>query len=284
MTSNLIGLSLLAGEPAIVVEVPDDVEDALPWVLSGWENRTAYDAATPEIAVTVDGEHYVVRSARIENGSIRTNSRILAATILASALTVCYVARRFDFVQLHAAANIIGDRAVLLVAPSRGGKSSLSITLASRGHRLVTDDRLALRVNRAGGTEALTLGVAPKLRLPLPLNGNAALGAFAERHAGAMESEIMFLDLPHDVMLPPAELVRVGAFVILDRGDHPTIAMEEPDKADVMRSLLAETQAPHLEARELVERARQIVAAVPGYRLKYSVSHTAAEHLSNLFG
>lgn len=47
----------------------------------------------------------------------------------------------FDF--LHAGSVVVGGRAVLFVAPSTGGKSTLTEYFLRRGHQLVTDDKLA---------------------------------------------------------------------------------------------------------------------------------------------
>lgn len=48
--------------------------------------------------------------------------------------------RALDF--LHAASVDVGGQALVLLAPSQGGKSTLAGTMVERGHALITDDKL----------------------------------------------------------------------------------------------------------------------------------------------
>jgi hypothetical protein len=54
---------------------------------------------------------------------------------------------------IHAAAAIVDGRAILLVAPSEGGKTTLSGLLASAGAPILSDETIALRPLVGGGGE-----------------------------------------------------------------------------------------------------------------------------------
>lgn len=54
-----------------------------------------------------------------------------------------YLANERVYEFLHAAAVEVDENAVLFVAPSHGGKSTMANYFVSRGHRLISDDKLA---------------------------------------------------------------------------------------------------------------------------------------------
>jgi len=67
---------------------------------------------------------------------------ILAGPILGFAM------RLLGFFCIHASVVAIDGHALALVAPSGGGKSTTAAALAARGHSIVSDDVLALRIER----------------------------------------------------------------------------------------------------------------------------------------
>jgi hypothetical protein len=56
------------------------------------------------------------------------------------------------YMVLHASAVEVGNKAVAFLGPKGRGKSSIAATLYTRGHRLITDDVLAVRVEDGKAT------------------------------------------------------------------------------------------------------------------------------------
>lgn len=69
---------------------------------------------------------------------------ILAGPVLGFAM------RLLGIFCIHASVVAIDGHALALVAPSGGGKSTTAAALASRGHAVISDDVLALRIERDG--------------------------------------------------------------------------------------------------------------------------------------
>ncbi|HJQ96542.1 MAG TPA: hypothetical protein VJ935_12650 [Acidimicrobiia bacterium] len=105
-----------------------------------------------------------------------------AIRLLGLPLLLCCLARGDS--SLHAAALQVGDRAILLAAPGKHGKTSLSASFVAQGHRLLTEDLSCLRVS-SSKTELIPgptgLRVREDMTDLLPLPGYEEVGKYDER-------------------------------------------------------------------------------------------------------
>jgi hypothetical protein len=142
--------------------------------------------------------------------------------LLGLPLLLCCLAR--GDTTLHAAAVEVGGAAILLAAPGRHGKTSLSASFVATGHRLLSEDLSCLRASPAG-IELLPgptgLRVRPDMTDLLPLAGYEPIGLFEDR----------------TVLRPVAPVgdctpVRVSAVVFLsDFGSELDLAPVDPGEA-----------------------------------------------------
>ena len=63
----------------------------------------------------------------------------------------------------------------------------------------------------------MALGIAPRLRLPLPAAASSAFHAFVEVHRGLSDHESLYLALPPALLAPYGTTAPIGAVVLLDR-------------------------------------------------------------------
>ncbi len=221
-------------------------------------------------------------------GSFDCGDALEAANALAGALTGRYVAQDPRLLQLHAASVTLGHQGkagqVLLLGDSQAGKSSLALQLARRGKRLFGDDRLAVRLD-GPPTQAIGLGVGPKVRLPLPDKIDSAQRHFIARYQVAEREAVAHLILPPALLAPLGACCPVVALVLLDRRQEAAPPPARPGqltplgRAPLLRHLLPKCLAPHLSAPALLAAGRRLAETLPAWRLTYADSSRAAELL-----
>lgn len=185
---------------------------------------------------------------------------------------------------LHASAVEVGGRAVAFLAGHRSGKSSLAAAFLAAGHRLLSDDLLAVEEDGAGFHG---LPGYPQMRL---------WPEQAEHFCGRSD------DLPavHPAVAKRRLPVGAGGFgrfcsearplaaLYLPRrrrvGEPATVAVESLAPRDALIELLRLSFAPHLpEAAGLqpgrLERFARLVEAVPVRRLSYPPGYDRLEQV-----
>ena len=201
------------------------MRDRLAVCLPDWCGRPAGGHCRPDIVIERQGDDFVLRSALLPGGAMRAHDPWTATARLATDLTGHFVHQADGLFEVHAAAVEIGGALVLLLGDSMAGKSSLALQLAACGHRLFADDRLALRVRAAPGgatrVEGIGYGVAPKARLPLPLDAGRRLIDFLHaRRAARTPETAVYLRLPPAELAPHLEQAKVGHLVVVERRRH----------------------------------------------------------------
>jgi hypothetical protein len=113
---------------------------------------------------------------------------------------------------LHCGAVAFGKKLVVLTGPRRAGKSTLVSRLCAEPDVQVFCDDV-LPINLQG--EGVALGIAPRLRLPLPAQASPKFRKFVGNHLGPRDDRYGYLCssniAAHGTRLP------VGAIVVLDR-------------------------------------------------------------------
>ena len=150
---------------------------------------------------------------------------------------------------LHGSAVAINDRAVIFIGAKGQGKSTMTATLYGRGHRLITDDVAALKVN-SFGVHTLIPGF-PQIKL-WPEAVEATLGDDVET-LRKIHPEIEKRARPTLKRFSTTPLT-VGKIYVLGTGTTPQI---KPLKSqDAVTSLIANSYVPMLLGKEF-RRDRQ---------------------------
>lgn len=185
------------------------------------------------------------------------------------AISACYLAQDPELLCLHAAAVTGVDGLTVLLGQNFAGKSTLAATLAARGLPLFCDDRLL--VGWADPPRARALGVASKLRLPLPPGADQLLATFVEQTAIWRTLQFAILDAPGEARARFGDTRYLANLVLLDRRDAATApTLAHLPRPQAVRALLQHHFAPHLSTDTLLRACTAIAAAVPAWSLSYS--------------
>ncbi|MFE3839600.1 PqqD family protein [Pseudogemmobacter sonorensis] len=188
-----------------------------------------------------------------------------------------------DAIGLHCGALRIGGRLVLLTGRTRAGKSTLVTRLgAEPGVALFCDDVLPVvaRDQGEGAGEGIALGIAPRLRLPVP-------AASARLRALARDSMILSDDRYGYVRLagqaPHGTRAGLGSILFLDRRAGAPARLHALDPAEALSALLRQTLTGFDSGAEAFERVRALTAEATCLRLVYSDLDEAAALITGLF-
>lgn len=175
-----------------------------------------------EIEVSADG-----RSLRTPAGS---DWRPLVANLL---LSRCQRLQR-DVIFFHAAAVAIRGRGVLACGPRRAGKTTLALSLAARGHGLLADELVGVRL---GDHALLPVRRAVSVRRgPAAAAAHAALERAAPREECYPDGELRYRAGMAALFPAPDEGVRLTQVLLL-RGFGPTPRAEPAAAAEALGHL-----------------------------------------------
>jgi hypothetical protein len=191
-----------------------------------------------------------------------------------------YVALNPDHFCLHTAAIRFGGKAALFPCVQKAGKSTLSLQLAQRGHRMLGDDVVALTPH---GDRAVALGLLPRMRLPLPaakltpelLDYIAANGGLGDRHW-------QYVDLGEQVS-PLGETMPVGAVVTLRRGVKGKPRLSEIPRSAAIRALIDRNFGRMRDPDAIFDRLRELAFSSQCLHLEYDRPLDAALLLERHF-
>lgn len=164
---------------------------------------------------------------------------------------------------LHCAAVEIDGRLVLFPATHRAGKSLLCAAFAAAGHRVFADDVLMLEVDGRGAATGEALGIAPRLRLPLPAGLPGELAAFIAAQEGVSDRRYRYLGLGQARLADHGERRPLGAIVLLDRvAGTPSPSLTALSPGDGLLQLLGQSLAGGVAA----DPARRLARLLPMMR------------------
>lgn len=155
----------------------------------------------------------------------------MASTLCALLADVleAYIEESNNPITFHGGAFAINGRLIAVTGPRRAGKSTLIARLcAERDLQIFCDD--VLPISPQG--EGVALGLAPRLRLPLPAQANKHFKQFVDQHLGPHDNRYGYLCTsnlaPHGSRLP------LGAIVMLDRQANTAARLHTMNEDDAL--------------------------------------------------
>lgn len=225
------------------VLVPDrpELRHGLEDILAGWPVEFR-PLARPEDArgevlsalnPSADGASYALASRYTDTPLFGLGLAGALCGLLADVLTAHAEANPGAFT-LHCGAVRFGDGIAVLCGPRRAGKSTLVARLGAEPDLAVfCDDVLPVDADGQG----LALGLAPRLRLPLPPDASARFRDHVEAHLGPADDRYGYLCTPtvarHGTRAP------IAALIVLDRRESGPARLHRLDPDDGMKHLLA---------------------------------------------
>lgn len=256
-----------------------DVIDALAQAMPGWPitvRPTQEKAPDAYIFRDIDGLWQGSASTAHE---YHLPSPASAACSFVGELIRQRLAKTPELVGLHCASIEINERLVLFPESSKAGKSTLTVAFAAAGYKVFGDDVLGLTAQGAG----VAMGVAPRLRLPLPDSFSAEFVAYAEQHAGPEDERYRFVIPDKNSLARYDEVSPVGTIVLLERNEHivvPEVVTLAPGEG--LLQLLYQNFAHDISHEVLLARLLPLMQRVPCLLLRYSEPLAGARHLATI--
>lgn len=181
---------------------------------------------------------------------------------------------------LHCGSVEIEGRLVIFPEAHRAGKSTLSVAFAAAGYRVFGDDVLGL----TPGGEGMALGIAPRLRLPLPEILPPELVDYIQRRAGPEDAHYRYVIPEAEARAAHGETRPLGAIVLLERDaglTAPEVVRLAPGEGLVQ--LLTQNFAYDLTHEALMPRLVPLMERLPCLLLRYAEPLAAARELARVF-
>jgi hypothetical protein len=179
------------------------------------------------------------------------------------------------------AAVEFAGRAVLFPAIQKTGKSTLALHCVERGHRLLGDDVVAVDGDMS---EAIALGLLPRMRLPLHASFKPEFVDFISRRAGLSDKRWQYVSLGEEEILPYGHRLPIAGVVILDRSQDARAAMTLSAPSAALRALIDRNFGVLDDPGRIFDCFHALVRRADCHILTYSDPNEAVTLLAQAFG
>lgn len=278
MPNSAFDLSLPIIGRCVRVENAADAIAALSQAMPGWP-LTVQPAAgpTPDMYIYRD-EQGLWQGWRDDPEEFDLPSSAAVACSLVGEL----IGRRLDaepaLLGLHCGSVEINGQLVIFPESSKAGKSTLTAAFAAAGYRVFGDDVLGLTEAGAG----VAMGVAPRLRMPLPSSFSSEFVDYVERHAGPEDECYRFVIPAENALARYNDSSPIGAIVLLERGAQITAPeLIELAPGEGLLQLLGQNFADSdTPSAALFARLLPSIQRIPCLLLRYSEPLAGARYLA----
>ncbi len=189
------------------------VQEALAKILNGWPPTEAPDdPENPPVSTVVGvGGIHALSSTYLDEPLTGLPAASAACGVIAD-LGQDYFEERPGCFSLHCGAFTLCDRLIAVTGPKRAGKSTLVARLtAEEDIQVWCDDMLPIESDGL----ATGLGIAPRLRLPLPGHASDRFKAHVARWLGPHDDRYGYVCAP--TIAPHGARAKLSALIVLDR-------------------------------------------------------------------
>ena len=280
MSNLAVDIELAKIGVCVRIENAPDAVQALVQAIPGWPVTVQPAAGTlPDIYIYRDAEG-LWQSWLDDPNEFDLPSPAAVACSLVGEL----IGRRLEteptLLGVHCGSVEINGTLVLFPESSKAGKSTLTVAFAAAGYRVFGDDVLGLTAEGVG----VAMGVAPRLRMPVPDSFSAEFVAYAERHAGPEDECYRFVIPANNGLARFDESCPVGAIVLLERDAQvidPEVVKLAPGEG-LLQLLCQNFAASDTPNEELFERLLPLMQRVPCLLLRYSEPLAAVRYLAKV--
>lgn len=264
----------------VAFDSADAVAKAMAQVVHGWTPRIVDDLQPHSRASTVTGTDagYTTQSVYLDAPLHGLGVASAACAVIAD-LAEDYFASRAGCLALHCAAFRYNKRLIAMTGPSHAGKSTLAARLTQEADMQVfCDDVLPLPADGA----AVALGIAPRLRLPLPEGCSPAFKAHVAQHMGPRDARYGYLCAP--TVAPHGTRAPLSVLLILDRRPNGPARLHGVAEDEALHFLLSQNMSDLQTAEAGFARLSSLLAGVTCLRLVYSDLEDAVALIRHAFG
>lgn len=248
---------------------------------ANWPHREVAQDGSPDalINVLLQGDRYVLQAPWLEEPATFEDPVALADGMV-PAVQRAWLRERHAALWINGAAVEIASELVVLLGGRRSGKSLVAACFALGGNRLFADGLLpVLPEDKAG----LSLGLAPRIRLPLPPGLSWSVRSTMEMQKVSGNSALFHLNPGKDKMARFCEKAPIRAFVLLDRVDGAAAALRAARHSTILKRLVLSSGSERLDALAVLRGLQSLVADAACYRLTYSDAEAARATLRGRF-
>ena len=267
--------------PVAFLEGTEQLLEPLAALTVGWPANPVESAALPPLfTVSRRGGEWRIDAPWLDAPLVRSEESRIVGNIAVD-LSEAYLEEHPELLSLHGAAALFAGRLVVFPAKVGTGKSTLCGRLAADGIPIFCDDILVL----TGEADdcGLSLGIAPRLRIPLPPAASSGLRDFLDRHVAATNRNYLYLRLPPETRPVFGRSAPVGAIVLLDRREGAPASLRPASRGDGLETLVLQRLWDGIDAPDTLRRLRSLIERRPCYRLVYSDLDEACATLRDRF-
>lgn len=237
-------------------------------VFANWPYREirAEGADDPVISIIEHGGSFILQAPWVEFER-RYETAADVADALAHHVTRAWMTENPRLLGIGAGAARFGNDLAVFVGGPRSGKSLLVSCLAASGHMAFADATLPVS---AGNRHGIGLGIAPRLRLPLPDALPGSLRSLVEQHVDSGADHLGYFRPRNGQMADFGEQAPIRAFVLLDRADGAATALRPVAAGTVLKRLLLGSFDTLPSAHDSLELLHELVGNTGCYRLTWS--------------
>lgn len=163
-------------------------------------------------------------------------------------------------------------RAILFAGAGMSGKSTIAAGLASRGIVCVGDDRVYIDGIGSPAPNIITMGLAQKVRLPLPgAFPHSMRQAIDRRHSGPT-GEMVILNWDDKTQLPAGSEVPLAEIWILNRSNSGAFELKDLARGPAARYLIELSEIGGQDLAELVKALNTLTQTIPVKHASFSDS------------
>lgn len=187
------------------------VLSALNAAMPGWAlAECPRQSVAPDICVWRQGEGFGQQAPALPGGMWLDTAVGAACSVIAD-VTGAYLQHHPDVIGLHCGAAEINGQLIIFPDAHKAGKSTLTSAFAAAGYRVFGDDVVALTPEGEG----MSLGIAPRLRLPLPAAMDPAFHGFVAAHSGPSDERYGYLALDEKRLASHGVKCPIGAIRVV---------------------------------------------------------------------
>jgi hypothetical protein len=238
--------------------------------------------ADPFLTITATPNGYHLSSAHMPKPLVIKNG-IDAVCAMIVELAWASLRSNPEWLCLHCAAVEFSGRLVLFPNARRAGKSTLATLLGIKGHRVFTDDFLALEVTDKGAIQGISTGTAPRMRTPWPQDFSTNTLEQLEQSKRVNSNQYSYHNTIGTMPTQRGNRLPIGAIVLLDRQDEHAIELVHSPIEQTLQTLILQNFARATNAANILDVLYALVSQVHCFELKYSNAEDAIAHLEETF-
>lgn len=183
---------------------------------------------------------------------------------------------------LRSAAVEIDNKLILLFGKGKTENTTLAMILASRGHRVFADSRIAVDTETS---HCFSIGVVPRLQLPLSDDKGARKASLlAKENLGPHSSSFAFVELPERLLAPKGTSNDVSGLISLEWSGQPIDTTLQPtNNAETLKAVIPLHYGGEISARRAFTALHKNVREAESFVLRYADAEDAADAIENKF-